>query len=142
MRCRKTVTSPCPEFDEAEFRALYRRYLRPSLSVVAAFGVTARKKPDVALRVMSRLRADAATAPAAILTMFALAVAVLAFTVNLTVKVTSGPEPDDQIMSLASLEAIVVLVLGIGGIGVYVLQSTRQRCATMWKEAFEDALRS
>ncbi|ROR33827.1 hypothetical protein EDF63_2246 [Curtobacterium sp. JUb34] len=129
-------------FDEAEFKRLYRWGRSPRLSVVTAFGDTAPDDPEMALRVLSKVRADAATAPAAILGMFALAVAALSFTVNLIVTLTKGPNPDSGTMHFGVVEAVIVGILTLGGLAVYVWQSTRHRCATTWKEAFEDSLRS
>ncbi len=90
---------------------------------------------------LSRLRGDAVATPAAVLTIYALGLTALTFIINLLLSLTKPLTFDDEAEHFWRGESLVVGVLVAAGVVIYRVAARRQRCATMWKSAFEDALK-
>jgi len=139
---RSTKNAPAPiRFDEAEFERQYRRRAVPSAALVTAFHEAASGDVAMALRVLNRVRSDAATGPGGILTMFAVALAVVGSMTTTALTVTDGSASEHWRVVFGTVMVCAATLLTVLGVWLYVWQSSRQRCANMWKDAFEDAPR-
>lgn len=134
-KCRRSV------FDESAFRRLLRKHADPDVDTVAAFARAATVDPALRLRVLSKLRGDAVATPAAILTIYALGLTALTFIVNLLLSLMKPIAFDDETEGFWRSESLVVVGLVLAGVVIYFVVARRQKCATMWKLAFEDALK-
>ncbi|GAA3339148.1 hypothetical protein GCM10017714_13470 [Curtobacterium pusillum] len=139
---RKNKNTPAPiRFDEAEFARQYRQRAAPSSALVAAFHKAASGDDSMALGVLNRVRADAATGPGGILTMFAVALAVVGSMTTTALTVTEGSAPEHWRVVFGTVMVGTAAGFTVLGVWLYVRQSSRHRCANMWKDALEHAPR-
>lgn len=127
-------------FDEEAFCASYRK-TAPDPRTVRAFRAAAKVSPALALRTMNRLRGDASGSPAAVLAMFALGISALSFFVNLLLAIIGAKSVSGDGIWFWLGEAAAIIVLALLGVSLFVVTSRRHRAATLWRDAFEDALK-
>ena len=89
------------------------------------------------LRVLNRVRADAATGPGGILAMFAIALTALALMTTIALTVTAESSSDSWKVVVGTGMVVVAVGFTVFGVWFYVWQSARHRCANMWKAALE-----
>ncbi|MBT1684638.1 MULTISPECIES: hypothetical protein [Curtobacterium] len=89
------------------------------------------------LRVLNRVRADAATGPGGILAMFAIALTALALMTTIALTVTAESSSDSWKVVFGTGMVVVAVGFTVFGVWFYVWQSARHRCANMWKAALE-----
>lgn len=135
FRKKKNLTAVIA-FDEAAFERQYRRREAPSAALVSAFHEIPRDS-DAALRVLSRVRADAADGPALLLTLLALGLSALVAFTSITLTASAATSPETWKLEFATTTVVAMLVYSVGGAWCVVWQSSRHIGATMWRDALE-----
>jgi hypothetical protein len=135
FRKKKNLTAVIA-FDEAAFEGQYRRRAAPSATLVSAFHQMPRDS-DAALRVLNRVRADAAAGPALLPTLLALGLSALAAFTTITLTANAATAPETWKLQFATTMVVAMLVYSVGGVWCVVWQSSRHRHATMWRDALE-----
>jgi sterol desaturase/sphingolipid hydroxylase (fatty acid hydroxylase superfamily) len=135
---RKDKNTPTPIcFDEAKFDRAYRRREAPSQDLVSDFHNADPRDGAMVLRVLNRVRADAATGPGGILAMFAIALTALALMTTIALTVTAESSSDSWKVAFGTSMVVLAVAFTVFGVWFYVWQSARHRCANMWKAALE-----
>jgi hypothetical protein len=135
FRKKKNLTAVIA-FDEAAFERQYRRRAAPSAALVSAFHQMPRDS-DAALRVLNRVRADAAAGPALLLTLFALGLSALVAFTTVTLTANAATAPETWKLEFATNMVITLFVYSVGGVWCVVRQFSKHLRATMWVGALE-----